>query len=126
MLDDAWSRWIAEANETLAAYGDCEARWWSFGPPCNHFRLVIGEPTGKNVAIMLFHTKYLAGPTDWPHQRLKVSRDLNSSETWSDWRFHLEDAAAGFRAESATFCWSQDIDVMDEHKWLVWRPPPAV
>ncbi|MDB5335080.1 MAG: hypothetical protein JWN70_699 [Planctomycetaceae bacterium] len=122
MLEDKWSRWIAEANAVLAAYADCDARWWLFGPPYNTFQLVVGEPTGENVAIMLCRTKYIAGPTSWHNQKLKVSGDSNFSGYQMNRTFCLEDAAAGFRAESATFHWAKNVKVMDHYKWCVWLP----
>jgi hypothetical protein len=117
-----WTNWIALANDTLTLLDGCDARWWSMGPPCHTFQMVIGESTGENLAIMLTHTQYLAGPLFWSNQKLKVTWQSQSSHNWMDWEFVLEDPLAGFRAVSKTFHWAKNLQSFDENSWALWHP----
>ncbi len=118
----AWIDWVAEANEALASLADAGARWWGFGPPCQCFQLVVGDPAGENLAIVLFYCRFLAGPTSWQPQAIQIAAIPMIRHDPSSWRFVLEDARAGFRAESGTFHWARNVNVVDTAAWGIWRP----
>jgi hypothetical protein len=121
-LERRWTPWIAAANDALASRPDAGARWWGFGPPCCTFQLVVGDPVGDNVAIMLTWCDYLAGPTSWSRQSIRISLRPMSDDP-SEFEFLLEDARAGFRAEGRTLHWACRVDVVDPRAWLLRWPP---
>lgn len=120
-MQESPSAWVEEANRALRSCGDWGARWWHFGPPCNTFRMVVGDPVGSNIAIMLTNTGYLAGPTAWDQQQIEIQWNSNSSKNWQDWEFVLEDKRIGFRAISVTLHWAKNVQILDERSWLLWR-----
>lgn len=120
-----WTAWVAEANDSLAGLSRLGARWWRYGPPCSGFQLVVGDPAGSNMAIMLFYCRYLAGPTAWQPQSIRITLRSRPDDGREGISFVLEDLPAGFRAESDTLHWARDVDVMDEGQWRLWTPPEA-
>ncbi|HSG72150.1 MAG TPA: hypothetical protein VLA12_17170 [Planctomycetaceae bacterium] len=118
-----WRRWAEEANSALAALAGYDARWWSFGPPCHTFQLVVGDPVGVNVAIMLVGTKCVAGPTMWRDQIVRVSCLPTSADGRAVLTWHVTEPSVGFRAEAQNLMWAKNVDVCDPRKWLLWRPP---
>lgn len=121
LTEHDWQRWADEANEVLAAFSQDGARWWGFGPPCQTFQLVVGDPVGSNVAIMLIGTRYVAGPTMWKNQVLRVQR-LSSFSDPNEVSWIVHDSAVAFRAEASLFMWAKNVEVCNPQKWLPWRP----
>ncbi len=117
--DRAWDAWLADANAAFAARPRWGARWWGFGVSHGTFQLVVGDPVGRNLAVMLFWSRELSGPTSWERQRLRVAR----GPAGGGGRFVVEDPAVGFRAAAESFHWARDVECLDPRKWLLWRPP---
>ncbi len=103
----------------MAGHG---ARWWCFGPPTDTFQLVVGDPLGINVAIMTSGTKFIAGPTAWDHQAIRVRRTalLSDEPGAADWV--VQDTTVGFRVDSDSLWWARNVDGCDPHMWHLWRP----
>jgi hypothetical protein len=118
----AFEECVADANAALKSCRGANARWWSFGPPCNTFQLVIGDPKLADVAIMLTWLKYLSGPTTWEQQELQVQLDSHGSADYQEWSYTLIDASVGFRAVATTFHWSTRVEVLAPDAWKLWRP----
>jgi len=86
---------------------------------------VVGDPVGTNVAIMLSRTVYLAGPTMWQNQLIRVSRLPVPAGESAGPGWLLQDMSVGFRAESDSLFWAKNVEVCDPQKWLLWRPSPG-
>jgi hypothetical protein len=121
--DTRLAAWVGQANDALADLRNRRAVWWGYGSPCSCFRLVAGDPAGSNVAIMLFFSRYLAGPTSWEPQSLRIRIQRAPEDRTREVVFLLEDPGAGFRAEASNLHWARDVDVLNESQWRLWRPP---
>lgn len=118
----AWEQWAREANEALAELSAKGARWWDFSCSHRRFQLVVGDPVGSNVAIMLFWANHLAGPTQWENQAIRVRYQFTHTVPLLGLSWILEDERVGFRAEAPNFMWAKDVDVCDQEHWQLWRP----
>lgn len=117
-----WEHWERDANLALAEFSSEEGRWWGFTCSHHRFQLVVGDPAGRNIAIMLFWTKRLSGPIRWDRQEIRVHHQFERTAKSLDILWTLEDSNVGFRAEASNFLWARDVDACDEHSWKLWRP----
>jgi HAD superfamily hydrolase (TIGR01509 family) len=118
-----WEQWIADANTALAECPELEARLWVYSVSHRTLQVVVGDPAGRNIAIMMFWCDWLSGPTFWSPQSLRATCFPQDSDSLHDWRFVLEDPVGGFRAEAQSFHWARDVDATDDYAWFMWRPP---
>lgn len=123
MDERPWKAWVGDANSVLSTCRGSVARWWSFGPPCSTFQIVIGDPVRSDLAIMLTWLDYLSGPTSWPQRDFRIELDSHGSDDWMKWEYTLLDEAVGFRAIGKTFHWAPNVDVVQTDAWRLWRPP---
>jgi HAD superfamily hydrolase (TIGR01509 family) len=117
-----WDLWLAEVNRALAACPEAGARLWLYSTTHGTFQLVVGDPVGRNIAIMMFWCDWLSGPTSWSPQSLRATCFPRDPGPPHERRFVLEDPAGGFRAEAQSFHWARDVNVTDPYAWLIWRP----
>ena len=107
---------VQAANEVLASMRDKDARWWRYSVSHRTFELVVGDPEGNgNIVLCLSVCDYIAGPVQWPSQRLQVILDHDRSLKTGSGVFVLQDEMVGFKVQAMTFLWQKDFNLLKHH-----------
>ena len=106
------AEYIRAANEALSAAREKWAGWWGYSVSHNTFEMIVGRPNEPdNVVLSLSACDYLAGPVDWPGQRIEVVRRYDAQRSRPGWEFEIRDVAVGFRAVGRMFRWQRGFDL---------------
>jgi hypothetical protein len=107
MMSSWLSDQVSAANTALGSMPDKGARWWNFSVSHTTFNMVVGDPLGNDNVVMSLCCGYLAGPVEWPNQRLEVQI--------AEQHVVIEDQSVGFRAEGGVFHWRRNFDLLSYH-----------
>src|SRR5262249_4145015 len=111
-IDAEQAEYVRRVNVALAAVRDKGARWSSYSASQSTFERLVGEPyAGDNVVLSMPACDSVAGPVEWPAQKIEVLWRCNGQGANRAWEFEIRDDGVGFRAVGRMFRWRRGYDV---------------
>ena len=114
-IDAEQAEYVRLANAALSSVRDKDVHWSSYTPSHHTFEMLVGEPDDDdNIVLSLPACNHLAGPVQWPTQRLEVVWRCEDESGNRIWEFEIRDESVGFRAIVAVFRWRRGHDLWVE------------
>jgi hypothetical protein len=111
-IDAEQAAYVRAVNAVLTSVRDKGARWSSYSASHSTFEMVGGEPyADDNVVLSMPACDSVAGPVEWPAQKIEVLWRCDGQGANRDWEFEIRDEGVRFRAVGRMFRWRRGYDL---------------